>query len=134
MRHVEEALKRLAESLRGEKGIIARLRDAVARMVEYFKNRGNKEGVRRMKAADKLLAEFESALKEGDGVNESAIEADVPTDNVGNIDFSHRTYHDYKDDDGNDTFRPTEEAAITINHVTITTYTAEADTGLDTVG
>lgn len=39
-----------------------------------------------------------------------------------------------KDDDGNDTFRPTEEAAITINHVTITTYTAEADNGLDTVG
>ena len=39
-----------------------------------------------------------------------------------------------KDDDGNDTFRPTEEAAITINHVTITTYTAEADIGLDTVG
>ena len=34
-------------------------------MVEYFKNRGDKEGVRRMKAADKLLAEFESALKEG---------------------------------------------------------------------
>ena len=96
------ALKRLAESLRGEKGIIARLRDAVARMVEYFKNRGNKEGVRRMKAADKLLAEFESALKDGDGVNESAREADVPTDNVGNIDFSHRTYHDYKDDDGNE--------------------------------
>lgn len=40
-------------------------RDAVAKMVEYFKNRGDKEGVRRMKAADKLLAEFESALKEG---------------------------------------------------------------------
>ena len=34
-------------------------------MVEYFKNRGDKESVRRMKAADKLLAEFESALKEG---------------------------------------------------------------------
>ena len=67
----KDALKRLAESLRGEKGILARLRDAVARMVEYFKNRGDKEGVRRMKAADKLLAEFESALKEGDGVNES---------------------------------------------------------------
>ena len=58
------ALKRLAESLRGERGILARLRDAVVRMVEYFKNRGDKEGVRRMKAADKLLAEFESALKE----------------------------------------------------------------------
>ena len=98
----KDALKRLAESLRGEKGILARLRDAVARMVEYFKNRGNKEGVRRMKAADKLLAEFESALKEGEGVNESAREAGVPTDNVGNIDFSHRTYHDYKDDDGNE--------------------------------
>lgn len=98
----KDALKRLAESLRGEKGIIARLRDAVARMVEYFKNRGDKEGVRRMKAADKLLAEFESALKEGEGVNESAREAGVPTDNVGNIDFSHRTYHDYKDDDGNE--------------------------------
>ena len=67
----KDALKRLAESLRGEKGILARLRDAVAKMVEYFKNRGDKEGVRRMKAADKLLAEFESALKEGDGVNES---------------------------------------------------------------
>ena len=62
----KDALKRLAESLRGEKGILARLRDAVAKMVEYFKNRGDKEGVRRMKAADKLLAEFESALKEGD--------------------------------------------------------------------
>ena len=98
----KDALKRLAESLRGEKGILARLRDAVAKMVEYFKNRGDKEGVRRMKAADKLLAEFESALKDGDGVNESAREADVPTDNVGNIDFSHRTYHDYKDDDGNE--------------------------------
>ena len=61
----KDALKRLAESLRGEKGILARLRDAVARMVEYFKNRGDKEGVRRMKTADKLLAEFESALKEG---------------------------------------------------------------------
>ena len=58
-----DALKRLAESLRGEKGILARLRDAVAKMVEYFKNRGDKEGARRMKAADKLLAEFESALK-----------------------------------------------------------------------
>ena len=61
----KDALKRLAESLRGEKGILARLRDAVARMVEYFKNRGDKDGVRRMKAADRLLAEFESALKEG---------------------------------------------------------------------
>ena len=61
----KDALKRLAESLRGEKGILARLRDAVAKMVEYFKSRGDKEGVRRMKAADKLLAEFESALKEG---------------------------------------------------------------------
>ena len=60
----KDALKRLAESLRGERGILARLRDAVVRMVEYFKNRGDKEGVRRMKAADKLLAEFESALKE----------------------------------------------------------------------
>ena len=60
----KDALKRLAESLRGENGILARLRDAVAKMVEYFKNRGDKEGVRRMKAADKLLAEFESALKE----------------------------------------------------------------------
>ena len=98
----KDALKRLAESLRGERGILARLRDAVARMVEYFKNRGDKDGVRRMKAADKLLAEFESALKEGEGVNESAREAGVPTDNVGNIDFSHRTYHDYKDDDGNE--------------------------------
>ena len=61
----KDALKRLAESLRGEKGILARLRDAVVRMVEYFKNRGDKDGVRRMKAADKLLAEFEGALKEG---------------------------------------------------------------------
>ena len=61
----KDALKRLAESLRGERGILARLRDAVAKMVEYFKNRGDKEGVRRMKAADRLLAEFESALKEG---------------------------------------------------------------------
>ena len=61
----KDALKRLAESLIGERGILARLRDAVVRMVEYFKNRGDKEGVRRMKAADKLLAEFESALKEG---------------------------------------------------------------------
>ena len=60
----KDALKRLAESLRGERGILARLRDAVAKMVEYFKSRGDKEGVRRMKAADKLLAEFESALKE----------------------------------------------------------------------
>ena len=61
----KDALKRLAESLRGERGILARLRDAVAKMVEYFKNRGDREGVRRMKAADRLLAEFESALKEG---------------------------------------------------------------------
>ena len=72
----KDALKRLAESLRGEKGILARLRDAVARMVEYFKNRGDKESVRRMKAADRLLAEFESALKEGEGVNRSAREAE----------------------------------------------------------
>ena len=78
----KDALKRLAESLRGEKGILARLRDAVARMVEYFKNRGDKESVRRMKAADKLLAEFESALKEGDGVNESAREAENENENV----------------------------------------------------
>ena len=72
----KDALKRLAESLRGERGILARLRDTVARMVKYFKNRGDKEGVRRMKAADKLLAEFESALKEGEGVNRSAREAE----------------------------------------------------------
>ena len=31
----KDALKRIAESLRGEKGILARLRDAVAKMVEY---------------------------------------------------------------------------------------------------
>ena len=61
----KDELKRLAESLRGERGILARLRDAVVGMVEYFKNRGDKDGVRRMKAADKLLAEFEGALKEG---------------------------------------------------------------------
>ena len=78
----KDALKRLAESLRGEKGILARLRDAVARMVEYFKNRGDKESVRRMKAADKLLAEFESALKEGEGVNRSAREAEIENENV----------------------------------------------------
>ena len=72
----KDALKRLAESLRGEKGILARLRDAVAKMVEYFKNRGDKEGVRRMKAADKLLAEFESALKEGE--NERRLSPDTP--------------------------------------------------------
>ncbi len=72
----KDALKRLAESLRGEKGILARLRDAVARMVEYFKNRGDKEGVRRMKAADKLLAEFESALKED--ANERRLSPDTP--------------------------------------------------------
>ena len=78
----KDALKRLAESLRGEKGILARLRDAVAKMVEYFKNRGDKEGVRRMKAADRLLAEFESALKEGEGVNRSAREAEIENENV----------------------------------------------------
>ncbi len=39
-----------------------------------------------------------------------------------------------KDDDGNDTYRPTEEAAITINSVTITTYTAPVDDSLETVG
>ena len=72
----KDALKRLAESLRGEKGILARLRNAVARMVEYFKNRGDKEGVRRMKTADKLLAEFESALKEG--ANERRLSPDTP--------------------------------------------------------
>ena len=72
----KDALKRLAESLRGERGILARLRDAVVRMVEYFKNRGDKEGVRRMKAADKLLAEFESALKEG--ANERRLSPDTP--------------------------------------------------------
>ena len=78
----KDALKRLAESLRGEKGILARLRDAVAKMVEYFKNRDDKEGVRRMKAADRLLAEFESALKEGEGVNRSAREAEIENENV----------------------------------------------------
>ena len=36
--------------------------------------------------------------------------------------------------DGNDTYRPTEEAAITINSVTITTYSSAEDNGLDTVG
>ena len=39
-----------------------------------------------------------------------------------------------KDDDGNDTYRPTEEASITINSVTITTYSSAQDNGLDTVG
>ena len=39
-----------------------------------------------------------------------------------------------KDDDGNDTYHPTEEAAITINSVTITTYSSAEDNGLDTVG
>ena len=36
-----------------------------------------------------------------------------------------------KDDDGNDTYRPTEEAAITINSVTITTYPGPAWPGAD---
>ena len=39
-----------------------------------------------------------------------------------------------KDDDGNDTYRPPEEAAITINSVTITSYSSAEDIGLDTVG
>ena len=93
-----DALKRLAESLRGEKGILARLRDAVARMVEYFKNRGDKEGVRRMKAADKLLAEFESALKEGvapeqvkpKGVDRSVRESGDEPENKRRKDFAER--------------------------------------------
>ena len=94
----KDALKRLAESLRGEKGILARLRDAVARMVEYFKNRGDKEGVRRMKAADKLLAEFESALKEGvasgqantEGVDRSVRESEDEPENKRRKDFAER--------------------------------------------
>ena len=93
-----DALKRLAESLRGEKGILARLRDAVARMVEYFKNRGDKERVRRMKAADKLLAEFESALKEGvapeqvkpEGVDRSVRESGDEPENKRRKDFAER--------------------------------------------
>ena len=93
-----DALKRLAESLRGEKGILARLRDAVAKMVEYFKNRGDKEGVRRMKAADKLLAEFESALKEGvapeqvkpEGVGRSVRESGDEPENKRRKDFAER--------------------------------------------
>ena len=94
----KDALKRLAESLRGEKGILARLRDAVARMVEYFKNRGDKEGVRRMKAADKLLAEFEGALKEDvasgqantEGVDRSVRESGDEPENKRRKDFAER--------------------------------------------
>ena len=94
----KDALKRLAESLRGEKGILARLRDAVARMVEYFKNRGDKDGVRRMKAADKLLAEFESALKEDvapeqvkpEGVDRSVRESEDEPENKRRKDFAER--------------------------------------------
>ena len=94
----KDALKRLAESLRGERGILARLRDAVARMVEYFKNRGDKEGVRRMKAADKLLAEFESALKEDvasgqantEGVDRSVRESGDEPENKRRKDFAER--------------------------------------------
>ena len=94
----KDALKRLAESLRGEKGILARLRDAVAKMVEYFKNRGDKEGVRRMKAADKLLAEFESALKEDvasgqantEGVDRSVRESGDEPENKRRKDFAER--------------------------------------------
>ena len=94
----KDALKRLAESLRGERGILARLRDAVARMVEYFKNRGDKEGVRRMKAADKLLAEFESALKEGvapeqvkpEGIERSVRESGDEPENKRRKDFAER--------------------------------------------
>ena len=94
----KEALKRLAESLRGERGILARLRDAVAKMVEYFKNRGDKEGVRRMKAADRLLAEFESALKEDvspeqvkpEGVDRSVRESEDEPENKRRKDFAER--------------------------------------------
>ena len=94
----KDALKRLAESLRGERGILARLRDAVAKMVEYFKNRGDKEGVRRMKAADKLLAEFESALKEDvasgqantEGVDRSVRESGDEPENKRRKDFAER--------------------------------------------
>ena len=93
-----DALKRLAESLRGERGILARLRDAVVRMVEYFKSRGDKEGVRRMKAADKLLAEFESALKEDvasgqantEGVDRSVRESGDEPENKRRKDFAER--------------------------------------------
>ena len=94
----KDALKRLAESLRGEKGILARLRDAVARMVEYFKNRGDKEGVRRMKAADRLLAEFERALKKDvasgqanpEGVDRSVRESEDEPENKRRKDFAER--------------------------------------------
>ena len=94
----KDALKRLAESLRGERGILARLRDAVAKMVEYFKNRGDKDGVRRMKAADKLLAEFEGALKEDvasgqantEGVDRSVRESGDEPENKRRKDFAER--------------------------------------------
>ena len=94
----KDALKRLAESLRGERGILARLRDAVVRMVEYFKNRGDKDGVRRMKAADKLLAEFEGALKEGvapeqvkpEGIERSVRESEDEPENKRRKDFAER--------------------------------------------
>ena len=94
----KDALKRLAESLRGERGILARLRDAVVRMVEYFKNRGDKDGVRRMKAADKLLAEFEGALKEDvasgqantEGVDRSVRESGDEPENKRRKDFAER--------------------------------------------
>ena len=67
-------------------------------MVEYFKNRGDKEGVRRMKAADKLLAEFESALKEGvapeqvkpEGVDRSVRESGDEPENKRRKDFAER--------------------------------------------
>ncbi len=67
-------------------------------MVEYFKNRGDKEGVRRMKAADKLLAEFESALKEGvapeqvkpEGVDRSERESEDEPENKRRKDFAER--------------------------------------------
>ena len=94
----KDELKRLAESLRGERGILARLRDAVVRMVEYFKNRGDKDGVRRMKAADRLLAEFEGALKEDvasgqantEGVDRSVRESGDEPENKRRKDFAER--------------------------------------------
>ena len=62
---------------------------------------------------------------------------DVAVGNLAGVDLGQGnivTVDTVKDDDGNDTYRPTEEAAITINSVTITTYSSAEDNGLDTVG
>ncbi len=112
--HNRDMAVRLAQELHGNPGILAKVREVWHKIIGHLKSLGATEEQRQ---AEEALAAFEDAVKgafkaakekadterlmPGTDLRNEQGEPVVHVDGAGDIDFSHRTYKDFVDDEGN---------------------------------